>query len=130
MEDILMQIYFNGTIRTMEAENHTAEAVLENNGKIVFAGSMEGAKKMADDSAVYVDLKGKTMMPAFIDGHGHIPAVAQLSTAVDLNRCEDHAQIIEALRSHMEKNHMGDGDVLLGYNYDHNFLPGEEHPVK
>ncbi len=125
-----MQIYFNGTIRTMEAENHTAEAVLENNGKIVFAGSMEGAKKMADDSAVYVDLKGKTMMPAFIDGHGHIPAVAQLSTAVDLSRCEDHAQIIEALRSHMEKNHMGDGDVLLGYNYDHNFLPGEEHPVK
>lgn len=125
-----MQIYYNGTILTMEAENHTVEALLADQGKIVCTGSLEDVKKTADHTVVYVDLKGCTLMPAFIDGHGHIPLVAQMSTAVDLGQCKDHEQIIEALRSHMEKNHLGTDDVLWGYNYDHNFLPGEKHPVK
>jgi predicted amidohydrolase YtcJ len=85
-----MQIFYNGTILTMEEENQTAEAVLENNGIIIEVGTLEEVKKKADHAVSYVDLKGRTLLPAFIDGHGHIPMVAQLSTAVDLGDCEDH----------------------------------------
>ena len=47
------------------------------NGKIIFVGSEADAKAQGylDENKVnkIVDLRGKTMLPGFVDGHGHFP---------------------------------------------------------
>jgi predicted amidohydrolase YtcJ len=65
-------IYFGGDILTMEGDSASyAEAVAIKGGKIIFTGRKTEAEKYQSDSTVMNDLKGKTMMPGFIDPHLH-----------------------------------------------------------
>lgn len=69
-------IYFNGDIITMEGDSaNYVEAVALRDGKIVLAGSKAEAEKNKGDSTVMIDLKGKTMMPGFVEPHVH-PSIA------------------------------------------------------
>lgn len=65
-------IFFNGTIYTMEAENATEEAVVVADDKIIFIGSFYQASFFRGEKTQMVDLKGRTLMPGFIDSHFHI----------------------------------------------------------
>lgn len=65
-------IYFGGDILTMEGDSADyTEAVAVKNGEIIFTGSKTEAEKYHGDSTAMNDLKGKTMMPGFIDPHLH-----------------------------------------------------------
>ena len=65
------QLYFNGDIITMVGEQpQYAQAILVENGKILFVGSLDDAKKITSNSQK-IDLHGKTLLPGFIDAHGH-----------------------------------------------------------
>jgi len=48
-----------------------AEALVEKNGEILFVGSLTDAKAKAGEESTYKDLKGKTLLPGFIDAHAH-----------------------------------------------------------
>lgn len=124
----MRKLYQNGTILTMESENDIVEAVLVENGKIIKTGKMDDFTKEIDTEII--DLKGKTMMPAFIDSHSHISMVAQMSSAADLSECTTFEQIIEVLKEHKKNRHIEADGFILGFGYDHNFLPGEKHPTK
>ncbi len=66
-------IYYNGDIITMEGDSaHYAEAVAIKAGKILFASSRNEAENMKGDSTNMIDLQGKTLLPGFIDAHGHV----------------------------------------------------------
>ncbi len=65
-------IYDNGEILTMAGETPTyVEALVVADGKIAFAGSKEEALRQKGEETQVIDLGGKTMLPGFIDGHGH-----------------------------------------------------------
>lgn len=69
-------IYYNGDIITMEGDVvNYVEAVAIKNGTILFAGSKAEAEKFHADSTTMHDLKGKTMMPGFVEPHVH-PSIA------------------------------------------------------
>lgn len=78
------EIYFGGDIITMEGDNAVyAEAVAVKDGKIIFVGDKLSADKFKGDSTLMNDLKGKTMMPGFIDPHLH-PSIAASILAVEI----------------------------------------------
>jgi len=65
-------IVHGGPIVTMEGDTPTmVEAIVIDDGKIVFVGAEAEALKMKTDDTVMRDLAGKTLMPGFIDGHAH-----------------------------------------------------------
>ena len=79
-------VYRNGKIYTItetvqEAKDvknaKKVDVVATLNGKIIFVGSEADAKAQGylDENKVnkIVDLRGKTMLPGFVDGHGHFP---------------------------------------------------------
>lgn len=130
------QIFYNGKIITMEkrdAQEELAEApgaVLVRDGLIAAAGSLEELLELADGEVVKRDLKGKCLMPSFIDPHSHFVMSGQMSTWADLSDCESFEEIIAALQEHIRKNHIADGDVVLGFGYDQNFLREAAQPDK
>jgi len=66
-------IYFGGDIITMVGdEPEYVEAVVQREGYIVFTGTKAEAMERFQGKAEEVDLKGSTMLPGFIDGHGHV----------------------------------------------------------
>ncbi len=66
-------LYSNGTILTMDDDAPRAEAVLTQNDRILAAGSEADVRSQAIGDLTEFDLRGRTMMPAFIDPHGHFP---------------------------------------------------------
>ena len=65
-------LYFNGDIITMEGNSPVyAEVLVVKNKKIQFVGSSEEATKIAGNNHQMINLKGKTLLPGFIDGHAH-----------------------------------------------------------
>jgi predicted amidohydrolase YtcJ len=65
-------IISGGPIVTMEGDKPaTAEAIVVDDGRIVFVGSAAEAMKQKVAGTVVKDLGGKTLMPGFIDGHAH-----------------------------------------------------------
>ena len=68
-------IYAGGDILTMVGDTPLyAEALLVQNGKILFVGSIPEAQEKAGNNYTSIDLKGKTMIPGLIDGHSHFGA--------------------------------------------------------
>ena len=65
-------VYYGGDIITMAGDTtEYVEALATREGKIIFTGSNAAAMKRFEGKAEEVDLKGKTMLPGFIDGHAH-----------------------------------------------------------
>ena len=71
------KIYFNGNIITVDKKESIAQAILVEDNLIKAVGTNEEILNLADDSTEKIDLEGKTMLPGFIDPHGHIVAIAQ-----------------------------------------------------
>ena len=65
-------IITGGPIVTMEGDQPAiVEAVVVDDGKIVFVGTKAEALQRQGAGTVLKDLGGKTLMPGFIDGHAH-----------------------------------------------------------
>lgn len=140
-------VYHNGKIYTLtetkqeakDANNaKTVEVVATKDGKILFAGSLAGAKAAGffDTSKVdkIVDLRGKTMLPGFVDGHGHFPSQGSLDLfSVNLNspplgkmnNINDYITVLSE-RAKITKA----GDWIQGWGYDDTLLAEKRHPTK
>ena len=64
-------VFKNGYIYTVNPRQAVARAVAVRNGKIVYVGSNRGARAYVGPSTKVVNLRGKMMMPGFIDSHTH-----------------------------------------------------------
>lgn len=66
-------LYVGGPILTMQDDAPEAEALLTQGEKIIAVGSEADVRAQMPEGCEVVDLAGKTLMPAFIDPHGHFP---------------------------------------------------------
>ena len=69
-------LYHNGTVLTMAgADPSVAEALIEEDGKIMYVGMLSEARKLTGPQVTEFDLDGATLMPGFIEPHLH-PSLA------------------------------------------------------
>lgn len=66
-------LYYNGTILTMDAQNSMPEAVLTDGETIRAVGCEADLRATMPTQCTEHDLQGATLIPAFIDPHGHFP---------------------------------------------------------
>ena len=141
-------VYHNGKIYTIAetaqeakdiANAKKADVVATLNGKIVFVGSEADAKAQGylDAAKVnkIVDLRGKTMLPGFVDGHGHFPGQGTSDLyKVNLNSplldgtVDTMDKLIEELRKKAET--LPAGSPIIGWNYDDTQLAEQRHPTR
>jgi len=112
-------VYFNGDILTMEGDAPKyVEAIVVKDSKITFAGSAKEALAQAGTNPSIQDLKGRTLLPGFIDTWGHFALVAQDTLGVNLayfskNPPQTKSQLINRLQS--EANPFNGWVVGTGY---------------
>ncbi len=78
-------LYKNANIITLEDEKPSAEAMIVADGKIIAIGRDDALLKLKKQYTKIVDLKGKTVLPGFIDSHSHVALSAFLEPMVDLS---------------------------------------------
>ncbi len=123
-------IYYGGTIVTMEHVNDCPEAILVENGIIKKTGTLDEVLVSGGKRAKRVDLKGKCLMPGFIDAHSHLGLNGQMALFADLSACTCFADVEQAMKKYIEDNKISKDGVAVGFGYDHNFLKEEMHPGK
>jgi hypothetical protein len=64
-------VFTNGIVFTVDSLNTEAEAVAVKDGKIIFVGHNNAAKRFIGEQTKVIDLKGKMILPGFIDSHAH-----------------------------------------------------------
>ena len=122
-------IYYGGDILTMELPLYV-EAVLTENGKIKKVGTKKEILSQKQEGDKVISLEGKTMLPAFIDGHSHITSMAQTLGLVNLEGTISFEQIREKIEKYLSVKKPKKGEWVMGFGYDHNFLQEKKHPNK
>ncbi len=127
---MMRTLYHSGTIRTMVDIDDAPECVVTEDDRILFVGNCaEGRALLRDDDAA-VDLAGRTLMPSFIDSHGHFLMYGQFAALVDLSEANCMDDIVTALTSRLSGRTDPVSAPLVGVNYDHNFLRERRHPTR
>ncbi|WP_111671839.1 amidohydrolase [Algoriphagus litoralis] len=129
-------MYFNGDILTMEGPMpEYADALLVRDGRIAYVGTEEEAMRLAGKGHVMVDLKGKTLLPGFIDGHVHfgnfgLQAIgAQLLAPPDAT-CKDIPTLIEILKAWNTPENVGLTGWIFGTGFDDSVLEEKRFPTR
>ena len=123
-------IYHNGTILTMDDKNLQVEAVCTQDGIITKVGKKEEVFALQDENTQVIDLKGTTMLPGFIDPHGHIVAIAQTLLIANLSETASKEEFLEGLRKQLKEHPPKEGEWLIGFGYDNTRYEGGLHPDK
>lgn len=116
-------LYTNGTILTMEGGG-TARSVLVEDGRI--AALDQDAAALA--GVRVVDLGGNTLLPAFLDAHSHLTAVANAQLQVSLEGCVDFREIGQRIQDYIRQHQVPPGQWVVAQGYDHNELAEGCHP--
>ena len=87
-------IFFNGCIRTLDNSEKVAEAVGIENGRIVFVGTDKEAEAFSCKKRI--DLKGRLMLPGFVDTHMHMLHYAFVERSVKLFDCTSVEEMLAA----------------------------------
>lgn len=126
------QAFINGHILTMDEDQPVAEAVFIKDNIISAVGSNDTVATLISNDTVIHDLQGKTLLPGFIDAHGHFPGSALGTLNVDLNsppigQIENMSQLIEALQAKAANTPAG--EWVFGVSYDDTLLEEKRHPT-
>ncbi|MDH6253603.1 putative amidohydrolase YtcJ [Chryseobacterium sp. H1D6B] len=128
-------LYFGGTILTMEDKPAQVEAVAVKNGRILFAGSKLEADHYIDDQTKNINLDGKTMLPGFIDVHGHFTSRAGMMQAVDLSpepygTVNSIKDLQNTLKNFIKEHKISKTQPVIGNGYDDAIMTEHRHPTK
>lgn len=126
----MKRIYFNGQLITMNDQSREAEALMEEDGVIKAVGSNEKILSLKDGDTEMIDLKGKAMLPAFIDPHSHFYGVANALNQCNLTSASNFDDIVKLMQDFIVKKQIPEGEWVVGNNYDNNFLTEDAHPTK
>lgn len=121
-------IYYNGTIITMEEALPVVEAIAVKAGVITAVGSREEVMAQANSDARLIDLQGRTMLPGFIDGHSHIISYASMLGLVQLQGATDFQTVKQQMQQFIADKAIDTEQWVCGFGYDHNFWPEKCHP--
>ena len=122
-------LYFGGPIVTMERELYV-QALLTEGERILYAGSLHGAEERAEGTVRRVDLKGRALLPAFVDAHSHLTAYANTFLQAGLGECAGWEELGRRLSAFAAREGLAPGEWVRGEGYDHNELAEGRHPAR
>lgn len=127
-------VFVNADVVTMDPRNPFAEAVAVRSGRILAVGEVGRVLAEAGPGARLFDLAGGTLVPGFIDGHGHFTQVASELDWVDLSpppagrtaTIEGMIALLSARLHRLAAQHK----YVLGVGYDDAMLDERRHPTR
>ncbi len=130
-------IWFGGPILTMDDKAMRADAIAETDGRIVEVGSRAAVMKLRGPKTVVTDLKGRTLLPGFVDAHGHVMIGGLQALSANLlappdGNVKDIASLQATVSSWAKANAaaIAKANLMIGFGYDHSQLKELRHPTR
>ncbi len=123
------RIYLNGDILTMAGPQPAyVEALAVDGGKIVFAGDADSAMKLTSSATEVIDLEGKTLLPGFIDTHGHMFYFGKNLVDADLFGSKDIADVIGRMKAQISR--IPADSWIVGFGYSAKAMTEKRTPTR
>ena len=130
-------IYFGGDILTMKGDSPGyVEALVVKDGKILFTGPRDEAEHFRGDATRMNNLQGHTLLPGFIDAHGHAFVAGFQNRVANLMPPPDGLgknipTLIKLMKQWQAKNAQMVSDIgwIVGFGYDDAQLEEGRHPT-
>jgi predicted amidohydrolase YtcJ len=136
-------VFTGGTVLTVDRNFSQAEAIAIRGNQIIAVGSDAAVRAAAGAQAQVVDLRGRVMLPGFVEPHAHVVAGAVVDSLMDyvgMTRFATTVQVLEHLKTKAKT--MLPGQWIMGRNFDPSLQAGpasigfaeldavsKEHPV-
>src|SRR2546421_2154905 len=123
-------LYLNGPIYTMDTAQPLAQAMAIDSAteSLLAVGSNDEVRRYGGLHSELVDLRGKTVLPGFIDAHIHLLSTAYRSHYIDAIACTSEDEVAALVRARAAQTPRG--HWILGGQWDKNGWPGETFPTK
>ncbi|KPM33580.1 Amidohydrolase [Croceitalea dokdonensis DOKDO 023] len=105
-------LIYGGPIYTMDTTQVLVEAVAVKDNTILFAGGLKEAEAFKTEETELLNLKGKTMTPGLIEGHGHFMGLGYNELNLDLIETTSYQEIIDAVAEKVKT--VKPGEWILG----------------
>ena len=120
--------FINGKIYTVNEKLPFAEAVITQGEKILFVGSQRDAEELIEKNTKKIDLKGRLMLPGFIDNHTHFAHGGFYLLGIDLRPARSTQEFKQLIKEYVNQH---EGKWVTGGYWDHeqweiNNLPTKE----
>jgi predicted amidohydrolase YtcJ len=109
-------ILYNGKVLTVDKDFSIKSAIVVKDGKILAVGGDELAKTYTAPKKV--DLKGRTLMPGFMDTHVHPMALSHRD--IDITKAKSIVDVQQQLRAKAKE--LGPGEWITGFGWDEALL--------
>ncbi|MDG1857687.1 MAG: amidohydrolase family protein, partial [Emcibacteraceae bacterium] len=120
-------VFTNGNVYTVDNAAPWAEAVAIKGDKIIFVGLEAEIENFIDAETVQHDLKGRLLLPGFIDSHTHSILGGGYVNALSLNSSGGPDELLIEIATYAENNK--DMPVLFGFGHNASAF-GPEGPTK
>ena len=109
-------LIYGGPIYTVDSTQTMVEAVATKGNTILFAGSLSEAETYKGEETQIIDLKGKTMTPGLIEGHGHFMGLGYNELNLDLMETTSYQEIVDAVAEEVKKAAPGEWITGRGWH--------------
>jgi predicted amidohydrolase YtcJ len=130
-------IYSGGSILTIDDSAPRAEAVAVKAGRILAVGALSEIEALRGNETESFDLEGRTMLPGFVDSHGHVVFGGLQALSANLlappdGEVTDIASMQTILSKWADDNAGAVARVkmIIGFGYDNAQLEELRHPTR
>lgn len=117
-KDFADLIIYGGTIYTVDSINSKVESVAVKDGKIYKIGYYNDVINLSNKETQIINLKEKTMIPGFIEGHAHIMGTGYNQKNIDLLNTTSYNEIIEIVKNKAKQIPKGEWIIGRGWHQD------------
>jgi len=120
-------VLVNGRIYTVDAARPRASALAIKDGRIAFVGSDAEARISAGPAARVIDLRGRTVLPGFIDAHAHLLGLGNFLRRANLTFARSYDEVIARVVAFAKGAKRG--EWIEGRGWDQNLWPDKQFPT-
>ncbi|HWQ19552.1 MAG TPA: amidohydrolase family protein, partial [Methanotrichaceae archaeon] len=114
-------ILLNGTVYTVNTstswDQHPSQALAIAGKRIVYVGGDERARAYIGPGTEAIDLRGKMVLPGFIDAHMHPLGSVMLMAGADLTEVDTSEDYVKKVKEYADKNK--DARVIRGFGWNY-----------
>lgn len=112
-------LIYNGNIYTAYEKLPTVEALVLEGETIIFAGTLDDASTLLNPAKTdTLDLAGKTVIPGFVESHGHFMGMGRSSFTLDLRKAKTFEEMVQMIADTAAARPEGSWIIGRGWHQD------------